>query len=135
MLFTKTPDFLKYFAKSNWAMYFSPLTYLFLNSKQNNFRFFSSFYASNSQLNIFAFKNKNCWHLCGFYRECAFELIDWLILLAHQFWLVYLIQYQVVEIISTVFNYYHITTLKACSKMFHVCKTKFCINTVGGTFV
>ena len=130
MISTETSDFLKCFTKSDWAMYFSPLIYLFLQSKQNIFRFFSSFYASNNQLIIFSFKNKNCWHLCGFHRESAFELIDWLIWLAHQCWLVYLIKHQIVEIILTAFNYYHITTLKASSKMFHVCKTKFCNNTV-----
>ena len=77
----------------------------FLKSKHNIFRLF--FIAMLRMINLFfAFKNKNCCYICHFYHECAFKLTDWLIWLVHQFWLVNLININLLKL--TACNYYQL---------------------------
>ena len=126
MLFSETSDFLRYSAKSIWL--FSPLICLFVNQNITSFASFSISMLWTANL-FFAYKNNNCCYLCHFYHECASELIDWLIWLVHQLWLVHLNEHQLHEILLTalfIINY-NVNTLKACSKIFHICKTK-CYN-------
>ena len=117
MLFSERSDFLRYSKKSYWAMCAS-----FLISMLRTTNLF------------FGFKNNNlCRYLCRFYHECAVELIGWLILLFHQFRLVYLNKHQLVERllanIVIIINC-NVNTLKECSKMFRTCKMKCCNKTV-----
>ena len=75
-------------------------------SKHGTFRFFFYFWASNDQLALLP-KIKNCRYLCSFYHKSAFDLV-------HQYWLVHLNKYQLVNV----------NTLKTCSKTFDMCKSK-----------
>ena len=75
-------------------------------SKHGTFRFFFYFWASNDQLALLP-KIKNCRYLCSFYHKSAFDLV-------HQYWLVHLNKYQLVNV----------NTIKTCSKTFDMCKSK-----------
>ena len=121
--------FSKIFCKTHWSNVFF-FSCFFLKSKHNTFCIF--FISMLRMTNLFfAFKNKNCCYLCRFYHEYAFELIDWLIWLAHQFWLLHLNKHQLFEI-STACNHYHLWCKHPQSmfKIFHMCKTK-CGNKTG----
>ena len=93
------------------------LSHVFL--KNQTITFFASFFISILRMIklIFVFKNKNCWYLCRFYHECAFELTDWLIWLVHQFWLVNLNKINLLKL--TACNYYQLQYISYPQSMFN----------------